>query len=130
MVQEKEVIFGSTSFFNQYQILTPWLSLNKSNYQQYQKIENQTKKNNFLEKMVINNTISMSKGLGYTVPAPIEANITEIREIQTSLKGNPMLGFLGTFSVNFEIPDYWGIGKSVSRGFGTIIKVNGEHGEI
>ena len=29
-----------------------------------------------------------------------------------------MLGFLGTFSVNFEIPDYWGIGKSVSRGFG------------
>ena len=31
-----------------------------------------------------------------------------------------MLGFLGTFSVNFDIPDYWGIGKSVSRGFGTI----------
>jgi len=30
----------------------------------------------------------------------------------------PMLGFLGTFSVNFEIPDYWGIGKSVSKGFG------------
>jgi len=22
--------------------------------------------------------------------------------------------------VNFEIPDYWGIGKSVSRGFGTV----------
>ena len=41
-----------------------------------------------------------------------------------------MHGFLGTFSVNFEIPDYWGIGKhvvseanlSVSRGFGTVIK--------
>jgi hypothetical protein len=35
-----------------------------------------------------------------------------------------MLGFLGTFSVNFEIPDYWGIGKSVSRGFGTIIRTD------
>ncbi len=34
-----------------------------------------------------------------------------------------MLGFLGTFSVNFEIPDYWGIGKSVSRGFGTVKRV-------
>jgi hypothetical protein len=33
-----------------------------------------------------------------------------------------MLGFLGTFSVNFEIPDYWGIGKSVSRGFGTVVR--------
>jgi hypothetical protein len=34
-----------------------------------------------------------------------------------------MLGFLGTFSVNFEIPDYWGIGKSVSRGVVTIRKL-------
>ncbi len=29
-----------------------------------------------------------------------------------------MLGFLGTFSVNFEIPDYWGIGKSVAKVLG------------
>jgi hypothetical protein len=28
-----------------------------------------------------------------------------------------MLGFLGTFSVNFRIPDYLCIGNSVSRGF-------------
>jgi len=35
----------------------------------------------------------------------------------------PMLSFLGTFSVNFEISDYWGIGKSVSRGFGTVKRV-------
>ncbi|MCC6545498.1 MAG: hypothetical protein IT392_13555 [Nitrospirae bacterium] len=39
------------------------------------------------------------------------------------LKGTPLLGFLGSFSVNFEIPDYWGIGKSVSRGFGTVKRV-------
>jgi hypothetical protein len=38
-----------------------------------------------------------------------------------------MLGFLGTFSVNFEIPDYWGIGKSVSRGFGTVVRQKTEH---
>ncbi len=43
-----------------------------------------------------------------------------MKEVSTSLKGTPMLGFLGTFSVNFAIPDYWGIGKSVSRGFGTV----------
>ncbi len=38
-----------------------------------------------------------------------------------------MLGFLGTFSVNFEIPNYWGIGKSVSRGFGTVIRQRTEN---
>jgi hypothetical protein len=37
-----------------------------------------------------------------------------------------MLGFLCTFSVNFEIPDYWGIGKSVSRGFGTVVRTDGQ----
>jgi hypothetical protein len=39
------------------------------------------------------------------------------------LKLTPMLGFLGSFSVNFEIPDYFGLGKWVSRGFRTIKKV-------
>jgi len=34
-----------------------------------------------------------------------------------------MLGFLVAFSFNFAIPDYWGIGKSVSKGFGTIKRV-------
>jgi hypothetical protein len=31
-----------------------------------------------------------------------------------------MTGFKGMFAVNFELPDYIGLGKSVSRGFGTI----------
>ena len=65
----------------------------------------------------------MSKGLGCTVPGPIEGNILNIRGVNTFLKGNPMLGFLGEFEVNFEIPDYLGIGKSVSRGFGTVKKM-------
>lgn len=76
--------------------------------------------------LCIGNIISMSKSLGYTVPAPIEANIHHLKEVKTCLKGTPMLGFIGTFSVNFEIPDYWGIGKSVSKGFGTVVKVNSD----
>ena len=76
-----------------------------------------------LERILVGNIISMSKGLGYTVPRKIEANIFDLRETHTKLKGTPILGFKGTFSVNFEIPDYWGIGKSVSRGFGTVKRV-------
>lgn len=114
--------FSLSSEQNQYTFLTPWLALNERNYEQYQKSESWAKKKEFLEKILIGNIISMSKGLGYTVPGPIKANILKIREIRTALKGTPMLGFLGTFRVNFEIPDYWGIGKSVSRGFGTVVR--------
>ncbi len=103
--------------------LTPWLALNEKNYEKYQMFGSWGKKKELLGKILIGNIISMSKSLGYTVPGPIEASIHHLKEVKTSLKGTPMLGFIGTFSVNFEIPDYWGIGKSVSRGFGTVVKV-------
>jgi hypothetical protein len=125
---EKTISMGNTDFgvdFKQitYSFLTPWLALNERNYEKYQMLGTWAKKKELLQKILIGNIISMSKSLGYTVPAPIVANIHHLKEVKTSLKGTPMLGFLGTFSVNFEIPDYWGIGKSVSRGFGTIIRV-------
>lgn len=127
-IYEKIIYFENTNFglnseYITYSFLTPWLALNEKNYEQYMKLESWTEKKEFLRKILIGNIISMSKGLGYTVPEPIKTNILKMREVQTSLKGTPMLGFLGTFSVNFEIPDYWGIGKSVSRGFGTVKRV-------
>jgi hypothetical protein len=119
----EEFPYGINKVNSVYSFLTPWLALNEKNYEKYQKLGGWAKRKELLEKILIGNIISMSKSLGYTVPEPIKANINNLKEVQTSLKGTPMLGFLGTFSVNFEIPDYWGIGKSVSRGFGTIIKV-------
>jgi len=119
----KEQKFGVSPNFYTYQFLTPWLALNEKNYEKYQMLGVWAERKELLEKILIGNIISMSKSLGYTVPAPIKANIIKLKKVKTSLKGIPMLGFLGTFSVNFEIPDYWGIGKSVSRGFGTVKRV-------
>jgi len=106
-----------------YSFLTPWLALNQKNYEKYQKLGSMAKRKELLENILIGNIISISKSLGYTVPVPIEANIHHVKEVKTSLKETPMVGFLGDFSVNFEIPDYWGIGKSVSKGFGTVKRV-------
>lgn len=129
MIFEKQIVvkieeFGITNITEDYSFLTPWLALNEKNYEKYQKLRSWKKRKELLEKILIGNIISMSKSLGYTVPEPIKANIGYLREVRTSLKGTPMLGFLSTFSVNFEIPDYWGIGKSVSRGFGTVKRVD------
>jgi hypothetical protein len=128
-ILKKDILFqespyGTTKTIIPYSFLTLWLALNEKNYDKYQRLGSWEKKKELLEKILIGNIISMSKSLGYTVPEPIKANINNLKEVPTSLKGTPMLGFLGTFSVNFEIPDYWGIGKSVSRGFGTIKRVN------
>ena len=120
---ESEIYFGILKEPLPYSFLTPWLALNKKNYEKYHKFGLWAERKMMLEKILLGNIISMSKSLGYTLPAPIKANIINLKEVPTSLKGTPMLGFYGTFSVNFEIPDYWGIGKSVSRGFGTLKKL-------
>lgn len=128
-IKEKSIViktdyFGTASNDLSYSFLTPWLALNEKNYEKYQKLGTWAKKKELLESILVGNLISMSKSLGYTVPEPIRAKVIKLREVPTKLKSTPMLGFLGTFSVNFEIPDYWGIGKSVSRGFGTVVKTD------
>jgi len=119
-VSKQNVIFGISENINSYKFLTPWLALDEESYNRYRK-RNQEEKKKQLESILIGNIISMAKGLEYVIIDKITAKVN-VHEVQTSLKGTPMLGFLGTFSVNFEIPDYWGIGKSVSRGFGTVKK--------
>ncbi|HAX97898.1 MAG TPA: hypothetical protein DCY12_03130 [Candidatus Atribacteria bacterium] len=119
--ERKEVYISITNNRLRYKFLTPWLALNEESYRRYKK-NNPKEKQKQLESILVGNIISMAKGLEYVVTDKIIATI-DVKEMPMSLKGVPMLGFLGNFSVNFEIPDYWGIGKSVSRGFGTIKRV-------
>ena len=74
-----------------------------------------------LRKIMIGNIISMSKGLKYTVDKEIKLD-TKLRRVHSSFKGREIIAFGGEFIVNFNVPDLLGIGKSVSRGFGTVKK--------
>jgi hypothetical protein len=116
-------IIGLVEERMKYYFLTPWLALNENNSRDYYRMGRPIQKENLLEKILTANIISLSKGIKYTIPAPINVKFQSIKEVTTKLKDTPMLGFSGVFSINFELPDYWGIGKSVSRGFGTIKKI-------
>ena len=70
---------------------------------------------------MIGNIITMSKGLSYVVSREIKLD-AELAEVRSSFKGRMITAFNGEFIANFNIPDLLGIGKSVSRGFGTIKK--------
>ena len=111
---------GYSSSLFQYDFMTPWIALNENNFEKYQKIGNQLRRKNLLTKILTGNLLSMSKGIGYSATNTIYSEIYHFEEVNTSLKGNPMLGFSARFAANFVIPDLWGIGKSVSRGFGVV----------
>jgi hypothetical protein len=120
-VDDVEFGFSNESFI--YEFLTPWIGLNQKNYQRYE-TSIFSKKNEILKKTLIGNILSMAKYLDCWLEKNQKINIElQVRENRVNLKGNPMIGFSGLFKTNFNIPDYLGIGKSVSRGFGTIRRV-------
>lgn len=117
----KETDFGINKNFFHYKFIIPWLALNQRNYEKFKGL-NRSNRLTMLNKILIGNILSMSKSLGYVVSEEIKVRGT-FKPVKTSLKGVKMIGFLGEFSVNFVLPDYIGLGKSVSRGFGTIVRI-------
>jgi len=119
-ITKTNVSFGGTEDYIDYKFITPWIALNQNNSLIY-KNSNKMEREELLKKILIGNIISMSKGLKYEIKEKINCWIN-ITEKEVMLKNVKHIGFLGQFKVNFEVPDYFGIGKSVSRGFGTIKK--------
>ncbi|MPQ43645.1 CRISPR-associated endonuclease Cas6 [Clostridium tarantellae] len=113
--------FGCTEDYLEYEFKTAWIALNQKNISQYNK-GSKIQKEEILKKILIGNLIAISKGLKYNVTEEIHAWI-DLKEKDVNFKGIKHTAFIGKFKVNFNIPDYLGIGKSVSRGFGTIKKI-------
>ncbi|KKG08112.1 CRISPR-associated endonuclease Cas6 [Methanosarcina mazei] len=114
----KEEDFGISEKLIKYEFITPWFALNQENFRKYLSFDKE-QQTELLNKNLIGNILSMSKSIGYQVPEKIRC-YTELKSRSSSLKGNEIIAFTGSFVTNFLIPDYFGLGKSVSRGFGTV----------
>lgn len=117
----KTMEIGVSEGLLEYEFLTPWMSLNQENYAKYSRFT-EDKRAVLLKKVLVGNLLSMAKGLGCWVDRPIEVLI-KLKPIEVKYKDQLMIGFKGRFMTNFVIPDYLGIGRSVSRGFGTVVRV-------
>jgi hypothetical protein len=113
--------FGIAPENIKYKLLTPWFALNEENYQRY-KNYNFSERIDQLKSILIRNIMAIAKTFQYFVDSKIIVN-TNLKETSIKFKGKNVIGFLGTFQVNFNLPNYVGLGKSVSRGFGTIKKI-------
>lgn len=117
----EEVEFGYSDETFMYEFVSPWIGLNQSNYKKYSEGSKTVERNALLKRSMTGNILSMAKGLDCWLEKnqPIMLDL-QLREKPVTLKGKTMVGFSGIFKANFIIPDYLGIGKSVSRGFGVV----------
>ena len=112
---------GGFSKLNEYKFETLWMALNQKNHQKYLQLNSQDEKTEFLNKQIQNNILSFYKGVDFFIKERIMVT-SKLNEKTTKFKDKTMLAFSGSFVTNAVLPELIGIGKSVSRGFGTICK--------
>ena len=113
-----------------YRFITPWLALSQKNFVRYCEDSQQEDVRQLtpdrialLQRILIGNIICMSKHFSYEVAERIVVDDLALQTDYSWLKGVKMLSFTGTFRINFVLPEYWGIGHSPSRGFGTVTQI-------
>ncbi|MFM8659222.1 MAG: CRISPR-associated endonuclease Cas6 [Candidatus Nitrosotenuis sp.] len=122
-IQINNSVYSIVEKLSTYGFSAPWIALNEENYAKY-KQASKSDKRKLLEKILVGNILSMFKGLGIFVPQKIEVNILRHYSKPITVHDNKFVGFGLDFACNVVLPEYVGLGKSVSKGFGVIKKKN------
>ncbi len=110
------------NFFS-YQIHN-WLPLNQNNYLKFKALEDSTEKISFLEKIMLANILSFLQGIELYVDDKIEVKIKSIQsERLMNYKEQQMQAFTLVFRTNISLPNFIGLGKGSSVGFGVIKEI-------
>jgi hypothetical protein len=117
--------FGISGVTHTYEFLTPWLALNQQNAKKFYDLKGKPERDAFMKKILVGNLTTLSKSLDYKIPVPITCEAKMKFRIDWIERESVMV-FLGKFQTNLRIPDYFGIGQSVSQGFGTIRELHPE----
>jgi hypothetical protein len=124
-IQVYESQIGASEQFYQYKFITPWMALNQRNYEAFRQA-NIGKWESKLNRILWGNLRALAHGFDYWLPDPEKIEVKgDFHQHTSQFKGNTMFTFTGAFRTNFHIPDYLGLGKQVARGYGTVVKNNG-----
>lgn len=121
-IESKTVAIGLSGDLHAYRFQTLWMALNQQNYTAYLK-ENGEQRTHHLKSILKGNLLSFFKAMGYYAERAVMANLNVTGERETQFKNNTMLAFEARFVTNCSLPDSVGLGKSVARGFGTVISM-------
>jgi hypothetical protein len=119
-IESSHLRVGVESDLYAYTFATLWTALNQYNFSKYIQV-GETEQQQQLKAILINNILSFYKGAGYLAENQI-ITCLQVRRKETQFKNQIMPAFEGTFTTNALLPEGIGLGKAVSRGFGTIRK--------
>lgn len=110
--------------------LNKWLALSEDNFSKFKGISDKMKQTEMLEHILTGNILAFAKGVDWHIDKEIKLRITEIKRTHNlKYKNTFLLAFDVDFSTNVFLPNYIGLGKSVSHGFGVVRQVRNKKDE-
>ena len=100
-----------------------WLAVSDRNVKEYKNITSLKDRITFLERKLANNIIGFAKGIDWRHEKRFEVSITDIpKQHRIRFKGMSMMAFNCVFQTNVFLPNYVGLGKGASKGYGVVMK--------
>jgi hypothetical protein len=107
--------------------LLNWQALNQQNFAEYQSLTTEMEELQFLEKLLKGHLLAFASGIDWDVEEEIKVRITNLKQKKwLPYKGKKILTFTLNFTTNVSLPDYIGLGKGSSVGFGSVKRFNGQ----
>jgi hypothetical protein len=124
-INHSSVEIGLSNTLHEYRFENLWMALNQTNYPLYRNATTDEAKLEILERVLKNNLLAFLNGMGCDIGKnePLMYKFKQSRNVNTNFKDNKMMGFQGNFVTNALLPNWIGLGKSVSRGYGSIVKL-------
>ena len=121
-ISHRQATIGLSDDLHSYRFETLWLGLNQKNYLEYRDGSEEAQRA-ILKRTLTANLLTVCEAAGLSLGREqrilVKLDVTE--PVVTTLKNTKLLGFGGTFTTNVLLPSQLGLGKSVSRGFGSIV---------
>lgn len=116
---------GFSEELHEYKFKTLWLALNQKNHKKYIALEKETEKEDMLKSILIGHVLSLFRNTEVELEKSqrLMAKVN-VSQKQTKFKDKKMIAFTGSFIINAKLPNDLGLGKSVARGFGSLVKVS------
>jgi len=81
----------------------------------------------FLERILVANLLSFAKGIGVHIDSEIQCKLLSLSEPYSVInKQVKLMAFDAEFKTNVSLPDYVGIGKNASIGYGVVTHIYDE----
>lgn len=110
--------------------LRDWQALNQENYRKYLALPDQAARMAMLEKILTGHLLGFAQGIDWHVPTQLKVQVTKLTgNGRRRFKGQSIETFSLQFTANLSLPDFIGLGKGSSIGFGVVSRIREQPAE-